>query len=461
MSIQLVPGQHIHIVGIGGFGMSAIARVLLETGYVVSGSDQQSGALTTALAADGATVHIGHAAQNVGNVNLVMASSAIPDNNPELQAARARNIPVLRRRDAIGVLTANYRTIAVAGTHGKTTTTALLGHVLIEAGLDPTIIVGGIVRGLGTNARVGQSNLFVIEADEYGKMFLGLSPEIAIITNIEHDHPDHFPTLDSLTETFREFVRRIQPIDGLLVAGFDSPEATRLAEDHRKAQNAVVSYGLANADWQAVDIQAMPGGMTHFAVQKNNMVVGTATLNMRGNFNVQNALAVIAVAYHLEVSFDQITSALATFPGTGRRAEIIGEVNGVTIISDYAHHPTAIRATLEAWSDHCLWAVWQPHTYNRLRALPSEFANAFSHADHVLVTDVYSVREAVVPGLSSPELVEMIKATGHEDVRYSGGSTETAALLAREVVAGDYVIILSAGDAPQIGQLLIEGRAKG
>lgn len=431
--------------------MSAIARVLLETGYRVSGSDQQANSLTIGLDEAGARVYIGHRAENVGpDVAVILASSAIPTNNPEIEAALKRGIPVLHRREAIGALTALYRTLAVAGTHGKTTTTALLCHVLTEAGFDPTAIVGGVMNDMGTNARVGRSQWFVIEADEYGEMFLGLRPEIAIINNIEHDHPDQFPTLEALIDAFQCFISQTQ---GAVVAGIDSPSVARLVENHP----SVITYSLYNqtADWVADNIQSPRHGVTTFDLYHTGRPLVTVELSLMGHHNVENALAVIATATSIGVPLSATQAALSTFRGTARRSEVMGQVAGVMVVNDYAHHPTAIRFTLEAWrgSQGQLWAIWQPHTYNRLRALAEEFMQAFGAADHVLITDVYSVREDPTPGLSAPDLAERMQ---HPNVRYSGGFEETAILLAHEVKADDCVVILSAGDAPRIGERLLE-----
>ncbi|MCB9437173.1 MAG: UDP-N-acetylmuramate--L-alanine ligase [Anaerolineales bacterium] len=451
MAFQLVSGQHIHVVGIGGFGMSAIARVLLETGYTISGSDQKANALTASLEAAGAQIMIGHNAANVGsNVDVLLASSAIPSTNPEIETAYQRGIPVLHRRDAIGALTAPYQTLAVSGVHGKTTTTALLCHVLTEAGLDPTAIVGGVMNSTGTNACVGRSQWFVIEADEYGEMFLGLRPAVAIVNNIEHDHPDQFPTLAVMVDTFRRF---IEQTEGVVVAGIDSPPVAELI--HNRPDTLTYSLENLNADWAASDIQPHARGVTTFTLYHQGQSQGTVELSLMGKHNVENALAVIATAHHIGIPLSTIQTTLDTFQGTARRSQIMGRVGGVTLVNDYAHHPTAIRLTLEAWRgiEGQLWAVWQPHTYNRLRALADDFMHAFGDADHVLITDVYSVREEPTPGLSAPDLAERMP---HPDARYSGGFEASASLLEQTVKAGDCVIIFSAGDAPRIGEILLE-----
>lgn len=460
MDFLLIPGQRIHIVGIGGSGMSAIARVLLETGYLISGSDEHTNTITDSLQADGATIFARHDGPNVMGAELVIASSAIPESNVEIEAARAFKIPVLRRREAISLITNNLRTIAISGTHGKTTTTALMTHILMEAGLEPSYIIGGVLKNTGTNAGAGSGDYFVIEADEYQGMFLGLNPAVAIVTNIEFDHPDIFPTFDDVVEIFRQFVARL-PEDGLLVACADNPAAYAMAQERQAQMLPVVTYGVqtTSADWTATHISPNQDGSMTFVIKQAWGRLGEVTVPLAGKHNVQNALAVIATARHLKIPFATITEALRTFSGTGRRSEIMGQVAGVTVISDYAHHPTAIQVNLEAWANrpglNRLWAVWQPHTYNRLRALAPEFAVSFQQAHQVLVTDVYSVRETVTPGLAPPDLVKMIQAAGQPNARYAGSLEQTAELLGNEVQRGDCVLIFSAGDAPKIGTMLL------
>jgi UDP-N-acetylmuramate--alanine ligase len=453
--------KNIHVIGISGFGMSAIARILLEQGYHISGSDQNLSPLSADLRKDGATVHIGHQAENIQGTDLILASSAIPDDNIELRTARENGIPILHRREAMGFITQNYRTLAVAGTHGKTTTTALLTHILISAGLDPTYIVGGVMNNTGKNATVGKSDLFVIEADEYGEMFLGLTPAMAILTNIEYDHPDVFPTFEAMLATFEKFVDRLGD-SGTLVACLNNIATVRLAGKRNSQHKPLLTYGVDNhrAQWQAHNIAPARLQGTQFDLHHEEKQVATAYLNLAGKHNVENALGAIAIAHSLGISFETITHALETFQGTGRRSEVMGHQAGIIVVSDYAHHPTAIQVTLAAWKAHPqikrLWAIWQPHTYNRLRALSEEFIRAFSDAHQVLVTDVYSVREVATLGLSSPELAAMIAQHSHVETRYSGNLENTAQLLSQEVQDGDGVVILSAGDAPLVGRLLLQ-----
>ncbi len=466
--MTLSPGQHVHIIGIGGFGMSAIARVLLGRGYAVSGSDLHANDLTRALAAAGATIYEGHAAAHIAGADLVAATSAANEDNPEIAAARAAGIPVLRRRELLGALMAGQVGIAIAGTHGKTTTTALLVHVLCEAGLDPTYIIGGVLANTGTNAGVGRGPHFVIEADEYDRMFLGLRPQMAIITNIEHDHPDCYPTLDDVRAAFAEFAALL-PDDGLLVVCADDAEARALGDSRRAAGHSVAFYGFSGAVgeafWRASDLAPDAAGGTAFTVWHGTQNLGRVRLALAGRHNVLNALAVIAVADRADVPFAVTAEALGSFLGTGRRAETLGVAGGVTVISDYAHHPTAVRVTLEALRVRPglrdLWAVWQPHTYGRMRALAGEFAAAFAAADHVLVTDVYSVREKVTPGLDAAGMAGRIAAAGHPDVRYTGPLDATAQVLIACVRPGDVIVLLSAGDAPQIGRQVLDALSSG
>ena len=455
---MLNPGQQIHIVGIGGTGMSAVARVLLGRGYRVSGSDRQLNDLTAALQAAGAQVYEGHAAENLGAAEAVVISSAVPADNPEVAAARARGIPVHKRRDILGALMADRIGVAVAGTHGKTTTTSMIVHLLVLASQDPTYIVGGVVITTGQNAGVGQGAAFVIEADEYDHMFLGLRPRLAVITSIEHDHPDLFPTLDSLLDDFRQFAALV-PADGRLIVCADDPLALQIGQGQGAAQ--LMTYGLhaPESDWRAVDVRPDSGGGMAFTLQAPGQPEGLPVrLGVPGTHNVQNALAALAVVDALGVPLADAIEALARFRGAGRRFEVRGQAGGVTVIDDYAHHPTAIQVTLAAaraaYPAARLWAVWQPHTFSRLRTLFDDFAAAFSPSDvdHVLVTDVYAAREARTPG---PDVPDLIGRMAHPAVRHTPTLTDTLEVLAAEVQPGDVVLILSAGDAPQVGADLL------
>ncbi len=454
---MLIPGQRVHLVGIGGAGMSAIARVMLRQGYTISGSDRALNPLTEALARDGAVVHEGHRAEHVGDVEAVIISSAVAPDNPEVLEARRRGLPVLKRQDILGDLMRGYTGVAVAGTHGKTTTTSMIVHILVENGLDPTYIIGGVAPGGRSNAGVGQGGSFIIEADEYDHMFLGLRPQIAVITNIEHDHPDLFPTLSDLVDAFTRFVALLPP-EGLLVVCADNMAAMALGRGRLALPGEVVSYGLAaDADWRAADWSPAGGGMT-FALHRRGRAAERVNLRVPGVHNIQNALAALIVADRLGAPLEGALSALATFTGAGRRFEIRGQASGVTVIDDYAHHPTAIRLTLaaarQAYPDGRIWAVWQPHTYSRLRALFDDFAAAFDPAsvDQVLVTEVYAAREKITPGPGAPDL---IAACQHPAIQFTPTFDDAVEALAQGVRAGDVVLILSAGDAPEIGVRLL------
>jgi UDP-N-acetylmuramate--alanine ligase len=459
-----MPGAHVHIVGIGGAGMSAIARVLLGSSVKVSGSDRQSNDISRALQRDGATIVEGHAAKHVAGATVVLISSAVTDDNPEVKAAKAAGIPVLNRREAFPYLLPDKTQIAVAGTHGKTTTSALIVHLLRETGHDPSYIVGGVLNNTGDNAHAGKGDAFIVEADEYGYMFLGLRPKIAVITNIEHDHPDLFPTIDDVMRAFRQFAALL-PDDGTLIGCIDDPHVHTLVAERRPTFRPVVTYGLENpdADWSSIssddnDIQSANFVVRYF--RHSRPVDKQVTTTLAGQHNILNILAALAAAHSYGIPTDALIPAVSTFQGTGRRFEEMGQAAGVTVFSDYGHHPTAIRAVLQAarqrYRSAKVWAVWQPHTFSRTRLLATDFARAFADADHVLITDIYTARERPQPGdPTGADLAAMTRTAGHPDARHSGDLDATAALLKREVRPGDVVIIFSAGDAPKVGELLL------
>lgn len=449
--------MHIHLVGIGGAGLSAIARVLMNMGYQVSGSDCTASELTAALAAEGAMVSINHAARNIDGAELLLVSSAIPPDNPEVLAARATGVPVLKRADLLGRLMAGRRGIAVAGAHGKTTTTAMLASVLMAAGLDPTFIVGGVIAELGTNARAGKGDIFLIEADEYDRTFLGLEPQVAVLTVVEHDHPDCYPTLESLQDAFREFINRLPP-DGLLVASIDDPGVRSLGREWESAGGTVRWYGSgADATWRATDLQPNQAGGSDFVVSRRGQTVGLVRLRVPGKHNVLNALATIVVADWLGLPFETVRSTLTDFRGVGRRFEIKSEVNGVIIVDDYAHHPTEIEATLaaarERFPGRRIWAVFQPHTYSRTRALMDEFARAFTDADEVIVLDIYAAREIDDLGVSAQQLVARMP---HPHARHIAGRHAAADYLVAHVRPGDVLITMGAGDGYMVGEWVLD-----
>jgi UDP-N-acetylmuramate--alanine ligase len=457
-------GAQVHIVGIGGAGMSAIARVLIGRGVRVSGSDRALNAQTDALAALGARVYEGHAAANLNAPDVVLISSAVSPENPEVEAAAARGIPVLRRREALPLLLGDALQIAVAGTHGKTTTTALIAHLLRETGRDPSYIVGSTLLNSGDNARHGTGDAFVIEADEYDYMFLGLTPTIAVLTNLEHDHPDMFPTFAAMQAAFQQFIQRIPEYDGVLIACADDPQALRLAKARRSEGQPTLTYGIHNAeaDWRAT-LQGADRLLVE-GVQDGQPVRAEAKLPIYGDHNAQNSLAALAATCIYGVPLAEAAAALGSFRGTARRFEVMGAARGITVINDYAHHPTAIRATLQAvrvrYPQAAVWAVWQPHTYSRTRLLLAAFLSAFGGADHVLITDIYGAREQPQAGdPTAADLAAMLREQAGCAAQHSGDLLHTADFLAENVRAGSVVILFSAGSAPQIGERLLAALA--
>jgi UDP-N-acetylmuramate--alanine ligase len=451
----LQPGTHVHLVGIGGIGLSAIARVLHGWGYRVSGSDEQPSALTRALATEGITVYAGHRAAQVADADVVVVSSAIPEDNPEVVEAGRRGLPLVKRERFLGELTQNKTTIAVAGTHGKTTTSAMIAWILVQAGLDPTFIVGGVLQNLGSNAQAGAGSLFVIEADEYDRTFLGLQPDVAVITTLEHDHPDCYPTFAEMRIAFRQFVNRVAP-GGLLIVCGEDKEGKGLADRLPGRGCRVETYGLEPVwDWWAQGVQL--GNSAAFEVGREGKHLGTCALQVPGRHNVMNALAALAASSEVGVDFGLAVAALTRFRGTERRFEVKGQAAGVTVVDDYAHHPTEIRVTLSAarlkYPGRTLWAVFQPHTYSRTLALLDDFAAAFDGADHVLVTGIYAAREADTLGVSGADVVNRMV---HPDAQYVPGLEKAVVTLLERVEPGDVVITLGAGDGYLIGERLLQ-----
>jgi UDP-N-acetylmuramate--alanine ligase len=457
--------KSVHFIGIGGTGMSAIARVLLESGYQVTGSDRILSPLAKSLKEEGVRISIGHRPENIEGAQLVVRSSAIPDDNVEVKAAYEHGIPVLKRSEFLSSLMDERMGIAVAGTHGKTTTSAMIAWVLTSLGQDPTFIVGGVINNLGSNAHAGKGQAFVIEADEYDHMFLGLKPKIAVITNIEHDHPDCYPTPEDFFRAFNEFASQVGSDGTLLVCANDSG-AVRLGQIARARGQKVLSYairysnnGSSNQPIAYLAESLTPnllGGMSFETVctlSGNKFELHSpVSLRVPGKHNVQNALAALAVAHQMQLPVELAGKALSEFRGTGRRFEVCGEINGITLIDDYAHHPTEIRATLSAarmrYPKSRLWVVWQPHTYSRTRLLFHDFASAFEQADHVLVTDIYAAREKLPEdGFSSQQIVS---AMTFPDAQYISDFSKATTFLVDRLIPGDVLIVLSAGDADQI-----------
>ncbi len=452
--------KRVHFIGIGGSGLSAIARLLKESGYEVTGSDRTLSPFAVDLQNNGVSIYIGHHPRNVSGADIVIRSSAIPDENVEVEAAKRAGIPVYKRSDFLGQLMSEKTGIAVAGTHGKTTTTAMIAWTLTALNRDPSFIVGGTLNNLKVNARAGKGSPFVIEADEYDRMFLGLKPQIAVVTNLEHDHPDCYPTFDDMYSAFQGFVDLL-PEDGTLIVCAEDEGAVSLLSYARKKGLSVISYSVQSEltinspQWmQARTPKPNARGGFDFSAMTNmgteSASVVNVSLQVPGEHNVRNALAALSVMATLGLPLQEAADALGEFTGTGRRFEIRGEQKGVIVIDDYAHHPTEIRATLAGakarYPDRRIWAVWQPHTYSRTQTLFFEFSRAFSDADEVLVTEVYASREPKQEFSSA----EVVGSMPHASARYSGSLEDTTAYLLKNLRSGDVLLVLSAGDADQI-----------
>ena len=448
--------QQIHFVGIGGSGMSGIAEILLSLGYRVTGSDARRTDVVDRLEQLGAKVFIGHDASHVEGSHVVVFSSAVSRDNVEVREARARQIPVIARAEMLAELMRLKYGVAVAGTHGKTTTTSLIGAVLSEGRYDPTIIVGGRVTNLGGNARMGQGEFLVAEADESDGSFLKLDPTIAVVTTIDAEHLDHYGTLDVLMDAFTTFVSKV-PFYGAAVLCLDQPNIQRLIA---RVEKRIITYGLeAGADLvgRHVTLSRMS---SRFDVYQSGVRLGECTLQIPGRHNVLNALAAIGVGLDLEVPFATIQKALAAFAGVQRRFQVRGVVAGVTVVDDYGHHPAEIRATLaaaKAGFDSRVITVFQPHRFTRTKHLRAEFLTAFNEADAVVVMDIYPAGEAPIPGVTAKDLAEGIRAHGHRHVAYFGGDRARIIDHLRELVRpGDIVLTQGAGDVSQLGPEILK-----
>jgi UDP-N-acetylmuramate--alanine ligase len=452
--------QQIHFVGIGGAGMSGIAEVLLTLGYRVTGSDARRGEAVERLEGLGAKVFVGHAASQVEGAQVVVYSSAVARDNPELQAARQRGIPVIPRAEMLAELMRVKSGIAIAGTHGKTTTTSMVGAVLAEAGFDPTIVVGGRVTALGANARLGQGEFLVAEADESDGSFLRLTPMIAVVTTIDAEHLDYYRDLAAIREAFLAFVNKV-PFYGAAVLCADEPEIQALTP---RVEKRVITYGLTGpADLVAAGLR-LRELEARFEVLYRGESLGELTLRVPGAHNVANALAATAVGLDLEVPFAVVQRALAGFTGVQRRFQVKGEAAGVLIVDDYGHHPAEIRATLAAARrgfDRRLVVVFQPHRYTRTYHLRADFLTAFAEADVLLMTDIYPAGEPAIPGVHAETLAEAIAAGTTREVRYV---RERGALLERlleTVRPGDLVLAMGAGDIGSVADQLLGRLAAG
>jgi UDP-N-acetylmuramate--alanine ligase len=437
----------IHFVGIGGMGMCGIAEVLINLGYKVTGSDPRETEITRHLAGIGGKIFHSHKADNVGDTDVVVVSSAIKGYNPEIEAARARGIPVIQRAEMLGELMRMKYAIAVAGSHGKTTTTTMVSSILMHAGLDPTAVIGGRVNSLGlANARLGKGEYLVAEADESDGSFLKLPPTVAVVTNIDAEHLDHYGTHDHVKKAFVDFVNRV-PFYGLAVLCLDHPHVQEIVPQVHKR---FVTYGEApQADYRARDIR-FDGFRTSYVAWRRAEELGTVTLGMPGRHNVLNSLASLAVADFLGVPFATIRDALAQFQGVQRRFTVRGTERGVLVVDDFGHHPMEVKATLAGaragFPGRRIVAAFQPHRHTRTRDQFEEFARAFYDADSVVLCDIFGAGEPPIPGIDSAKLAAAVRDHGHKDVTYIPRREDIAAHVARSVDAGDIVITLGAGD---------------
>ncbi|MBI5535291.1 MAG: UDP-N-acetylmuramate--L-alanine ligase [Deltaproteobacteria bacterium] len=437
--------RHVHFVGIGGIGMSGLAEILRSLGFDVSGSDLKPNNITKRLELLGVRIDIGHLGGNVVGCDVVVYSSAIKPDNPELVEARGRGIPVIARAEMLAELMRVKYGVAIAGSHGKTTTTSLIATVLRSAGFDPTVVVGGKMEALGSNARLGEGDLLVAEADESDGSFLLLNPTIAVVTNIDPEHLDHWGTHEKVKEAFVSFLSRV-PFYGLAVMCLDHPHVQSILPHVRRRH---VTYGVSpQADYSARELESH-GLMMRFRAHRHGELMGEFEVRMPGQHNVLNCLATIAVADELEVPLDVMQHSLATFSGVQRRFTIVGEIEGITLVDDYGHHPAEISATLAAARNAYkgrLVVAFQPHRYTRTRDLFAEFTAAFNQADIVVVTDIYPAGEAPIPGITAEALAQALREHGHQHVHYVPGKTSVPDALEQIVRPGDVVIAQGAGD---------------
>lgn len=448
---------HIHFIGIGGISMSGLARILLQNGFTISGSDRERSRLTQQLEDCGAQIFYGQRASNIiEGIDCVVYTAAINRDNAELIEAVAQKIPMLTRAELLGQLMKNYDTpIAVSGTHGKTTTTSMISHILLAGDLDPTISVGGILKAIGGNIRVGNSGTFITEACEYTNSFLNFYPKISVILNIEEDHLDFFKDLEQIRYSFHQFTALL-PSDGTLVINGD---ITDYPEIYKGLDCNVVTYGSSpDFDYSADNIRHDEKGLVSFDLVKYGEITEHIQLSVTGDHNVSNALASIATAELLDLSMETIKKGLFSFYGTDRRFEYKGTVDGITIIDDYAHHPTEILATLKAakhYPHKSLWCIFQPHTYTRTKAFFHEFAEALSHTDHLVLADIFAARETDTLGISSKDLAEEVQKLG-TDTHYFPSFSEIEDFVKAQCAPGDLLITMGAGNVVNIGENLLK-----
>jgi len=450
--------RRIHLVGIGGAGMSGIAEVLLNLGYAVSGSDVKESEVLGRLRDLGARVTTRHDAANVEGVDVVVASTAIAELNPELARARSLGIPVIARAEMLAELMRIKYSVAVAGAHGKTTTTSMVGEVLAQGGLDPTVIVGGRLKAIGAHARLGRGPFLVAEADESDGSFLLLSPTVAVITNIDEEHLDYYADLEEIREAFLRFANRV-PFYGVVVLPIDEPNAAAIRD---RVKRRVLTYGFSEgADFRGENLEVGPGG-TRFRLIARGEDAGVIELRVAGAHNARNALSAIAAAWELGIPIDTIRAALRHFAGVGRRLEVRGEVRGATWVDDYGHHPTEIRAAVKALAASYrrrIVAVFQPHRYTRTKALLDRFAGAFQGVSTLVVLPIYAAGEKPIEGISSASLARVIGTSGGPRVIEAASFEDASRALAKELEPGDLLLTIGAGDVYRVGDLARERAA--
>jgi UDP-N-acetylmuramate--alanine ligase len=444
--------QKLHFVGIGGIGMSGIAELLLNLGYQVSGSDLKPSPVTERLTALGGKISFGHKAENVTEgTHVVVISSAVRSDNVEVLEAKRLQIPVIPRAEMLAELMRLKYGVAIAGSHGKTTTTSMIATVLVNGGLDPTAVIGGRLNAFGSNAKLGKGDFLVAEADESDGSFLKLTPTIAVVTNIDREHLDHYANLEEIQAAFVSFVNKV-PFYGAAVLCLDDPNVQAILP---RVERRILTYGTSNqADLVASHIEFLDFG-TSSQVRYRGNALGVLQLRVPGEHGILNALAAVAAGLELEIPFEKIAAALASFQNADRRFQIKGEHKGVLVVDDYGHHPTEIVATLSAARHACerrIVTVFQPHRYTRTQALEEDFARAFYHADALIVLPIYAASEEPIPGITAERLVEQIKNFGHRDVRYAPGFAAARQLLKDTLQKGDLLLTLGAGDVWKIGE---------